>query len=147
MSGRYNLFFYCAIFVLYAVGLLAKPMLVTLPCVCLLLDFWPLGRFAVVLAAAPPPACAGRAAGAARGERPSETSACRPGRRRPPQSRNGERSLAKQALLLVLEKFPLLALSAISAVITPYAQNHGGSMASPQELSITFRIENCRNRT
>lgn len=28
----------------YALGLLAKPMLVTLPCVLLLLDYWPLGR-------------------------------------------------------------------------------------------------------
>jgi Flp pilus assembly protein TadD len=37
-------------FVLVAIslvcGLLAKPMLVTLPCVLLLLDYWPLGRFA-----------------------------------------------------------------------------------------------------
>ena len=29
----------------FAAGLLAKPMLVTLPCVLLLLDFWPLRRF------------------------------------------------------------------------------------------------------
>src|SRR5262245_13417343 len=28
----------------FALGLLAKPMLVTLPCVLILLDFWPLGR-------------------------------------------------------------------------------------------------------
>jgi tetratricopeptide (TPR) repeat protein len=28
-----------------ALGLMAKPMLVTLPCLFLLLDFWPLGRF------------------------------------------------------------------------------------------------------
>ena len=28
-----------------ALGLMTKPMLVTLPCVLLLLDFWPLGRF------------------------------------------------------------------------------------------------------
>jgi Flp pilus assembly protein TadD len=28
-----------------ALGLLAKPMLVTIPCVLLLLDYWPLGRF------------------------------------------------------------------------------------------------------
>jgi protein O-mannosyl-transferase len=27
-----------------ALGLQAKPMLMTLPCVLLLLDFWPLGR-------------------------------------------------------------------------------------------------------
>ena len=30
---------------LFAVGLLAKPMLVTLPPLLVLLDFWPLGRF------------------------------------------------------------------------------------------------------
>ena len=33
-----------AVALCFALGLLAKPMLVTLPCVLLLLDFWPLGR-------------------------------------------------------------------------------------------------------
>jgi tetratricopeptide (TPR) repeat protein len=33
--------------VTFALGLMAKPMLVTLPCVLLLLDFWPLKRVAV----------------------------------------------------------------------------------------------------
>jgi len=32
----------------FALGLTAKPMLVTLPCVMLLLDLWPLGRMEVV---------------------------------------------------------------------------------------------------
>lgn len=32
----------------FALGLMAKPMLVTLPCVLLLLDFWPLRRLALV---------------------------------------------------------------------------------------------------
>ena len=35
---------YLLVFVLFAFGLMAKPMLVTLPCVLLLLDLWPLGR-------------------------------------------------------------------------------------------------------
>lgn len=35
---------YALTLVLLAVGLMAKPMLVTLPCVMLLLDYWPLGR-------------------------------------------------------------------------------------------------------
>src|SRR5262249_13004819 len=35
---------YLLVFVLMLLGLMAKPMLVTLPCVMLLLDFWPLGR-------------------------------------------------------------------------------------------------------
>ena len=33
--------------VLFALGLMAKPMLVTLPFVLLLLDYWPLGRLHV----------------------------------------------------------------------------------------------------
>ncbi|MBI4558176.1 MAG: tetratricopeptide repeat protein [Candidatus Hydrogenedentes bacterium] len=35
---------YGIVFILFALGLMAKPMLVTLPCVLLLLDYWPLGR-------------------------------------------------------------------------------------------------------
>jgi tetratricopeptide (TPR) repeat protein len=38
--GRYLL-----LLLAFALGLLAKPMLVTLPCVLLLLDYWPLGRW------------------------------------------------------------------------------------------------------
>ena len=33
---------YLAVMVLFALGLMSKPMLVTLPCVLLLLDYWPL---------------------------------------------------------------------------------------------------------
>ncbi len=36
---------YLAVAVLLALGLLAKSMLVTVPCLLLLLDWWPLGRF------------------------------------------------------------------------------------------------------
>ena len=37
---------YLAVVVLFALGLMAKPMLVTLPLVLLLLDYWPLRRMA-----------------------------------------------------------------------------------------------------
>jgi tetratricopeptide (TPR) repeat protein len=37
-------FFYALALLFYALGLMAKPMLVTLPFVLLLLDYWPLGR-------------------------------------------------------------------------------------------------------
>jgi tetratricopeptide (TPR) repeat protein len=39
-------FFYIGSVVLFALGLMSKPMVVTLPFVLLLLDYWPLGRFA-----------------------------------------------------------------------------------------------------
>ncbi len=45
-TAKYAL--YGAMIVSYALGLLSKPMLVTLPFVLLLLDWWPLGRFARV---------------------------------------------------------------------------------------------------
>ena len=35
---------YLAALVLFSLGLMAKPMLVTLPCILLLLDYWPLDR-------------------------------------------------------------------------------------------------------
>ncbi|MCE5267717.1 MAG: tetratricopeptide repeat protein [Planctomycetaceae bacterium] len=35
---------YVTVAVFFALGLMAKPMLVTVPCVLLLLDYWPLGR-------------------------------------------------------------------------------------------------------
>lgn len=35
---------YLAVLILFALGLMSKPMLVTLPAVLLLLDYWPLGR-------------------------------------------------------------------------------------------------------
>src|SRR5271157_4302391 len=37
-------FWYAAVIVFFALGLMCKPMLVTLPLVLLLLDYWPLGR-------------------------------------------------------------------------------------------------------
>lgn len=43
-TERPNLWRYLPVFFLLAIGLLAKPMLVTLPIVLLLLDYWPLGR-------------------------------------------------------------------------------------------------------
>jgi len=36
---------YSLTLLVFVLGLMAKPMLVTFPCVLLLLDFWPLGRF------------------------------------------------------------------------------------------------------
>src|SRR5207248_4126049 len=39
---------YLVVAVLFSLGLMTKPMLVTLPFVLLVLDYWPLGRFAHV---------------------------------------------------------------------------------------------------
>ena len=41
---RHPSLFYCLVLLFFALGLMCKPMLVTLPLVLLLLDYWPLGR-------------------------------------------------------------------------------------------------------
>ena len=84
---------YAGTFVLFAFGLLAKPMLVTLPVLLLLLDIWPLGRLPWPVATA------------ARG--PSGTVLRR------------WLHLAKPRLA---EKLPFLALSLLSSVVTYRAQ-------------------------
>lgn len=46
-------FRYLAVAVLFALGLMSKPMLVTLPFVLVLLDYWPLGRLGLPAAVGP----------------------------------------------------------------------------------------------
>jgi tetratricopeptide (TPR) repeat protein len=82
-----------------ALGLMSKPMLVTLPFVLLLLDYWPLGRF--------------------------ETHGSNTGRR---------------LLQLVLEKTPLIALSAVSSIVTFLVQQ--GAIGWTEQLPVSARISN-----
>ena len=90
---------YLAIVFVIALGLMSKPMLVTLPFVLLLLDYWPLGRL--------------------------EAFKSKPGH---PLSR------------LVLEKIPLIALSAVSSIVTFLAQR--GAIGWTEQLPVSERITN-----
>ena len=44
LSSPASIFRYLAVLIFFALGLMSKPMLVTLPFVLLLVDYWPLGR-------------------------------------------------------------------------------------------------------
>jgi Tfp pilus assembly protein PilF len=92
---------------MFALGLAAKPMLVTVPFVLLLLDYWPLARI----------------------KGWTEPSAI---------------SKASQASwsTLLLEKVPLLALSAASCVITVIAQGRGNAAVNLGDVPAAPRIEN-----
>jgi len=100
-----------------ALGLMAKPMLVTLPFVLLLLDYWPLGRFEPP----PPPK-------AKKGKKKRKAS--------PAPSRT--RHLWRPAG----EKLPLFALVALSSVATFLAQQHGGAIRSLRALPLSARVAN-----
>jgi len=95
---------YLIVAALFALGLMSKPMVITLPFVLLLLDYWPLGRM--------------------------------PGSKRTTQTRQMKISA------LILEKVPLLLLSAASAAITLHAQQAGGSVRSALQFPFNMRLEN-----
>jgi Flp pilus assembly protein TadD len=118
--GRYaersNLRSYLLVLLCFTLGLMAKPTLVTLPCVLLLLDYWPLGRFHLQQSrrdfATPPPVV------------------IQPSSHRIPVSR------------LVLEKIPLFFLSAVSIFLCLWSAQRPGFIINIEMRPISFRIAN-----
>ena len=107
---------FAPVVVLFALGLMAKPMLVTLPLVLLLLDYWPLGRFG------PPPA--GMQEGEAKPRRPAQRQEFLKTPLVPDGTPIAKLSVppSTRARALVAEKVPLLILSAASCVVTLIVQ-------------------------
>jgi tetratricopeptide (TPR) repeat protein len=104
---------YLAVALLFAMGLMSKPMVITLPIVLLLLDYWPLGRMRF----------------SANVESRDEAS---------PRFAASTQPVWR----LCLEKVPLLLLSAGSAIITMLAQRAGGAVLTSAEHSPLLRLEN-----
>src|SRR6266446_6757899 len=102
---------YLLVGLLFAFGLMSKPMLVTLPFVLLLLDYWPLNRVR---------------------DRWSEVR----GRRTNSQIR-GQWSVVSG---LIIEKIPLLILSATSCIITIVIQKRATGALPP--LPLLWRVDN-----
>ena len=131
---------YMPTFVLFALCLLAKPMLVTLPCLLLLLDYWPLGRLDL------PPGSPRPQAPPKKTLEMSRAARARLKDKQPPQPRpQWEEDLQRKfwrAFILVVEKLPLAALVAASCLATYYAQNKGGSVARPDYLAFDIRLNN-----
>ena len=123
---------YALVIVSFALGLMAKPMLVTLPFVLLLLDIWPLGRVRLGLEPVRPGLTPGthddHGSGAAE----------RGARRFWPSGRD----TAKAWLPLVREKLPLFALAAIAGVIAVIAQQRAGAVADVNAFPLAGRVAN-----
>lgn len=106
---------YATIIVLFILGLMAKPMLVTLPCVLLLLDYWPLERFTF-------------------GRSRSST----------PSSAVEHYSIPEISLnpKPFTEKIPLFILSAVFCIVTIYAQRVSKAIISIHDYPLMVRISN-----
>lgn len=113
--GRYG-----AVVALYALGLMAKPMLVTLPVLLLLLDFWRLPS--------PQPSISGRG-----NSSPSTLD--------PQPSASGPRH-PSPVIRHLAGKLPLFALAGASCVMTFIAQKGGGSVGTLETYSIGVRAAN-----
>jgi protein O-mannosyl-transferase len=118
---------YALLVVLFLFGLAAKPMVITLPFVLLLLDFWPLQRVKLQESKEwPTPAVTDRKEGGMGRSRDAE-----------PQPMFAQASLAR----LIQEKLPLLALCAGSAILTVIAQRTV-SIRTLERFPMDVRLEN-----
>jgi tetratricopeptide (TPR) repeat protein len=121
---------------LFALGLMSKPMLVTLPFVLLLLDYWPLGRYAGTEKKSPPPVV--ESAGK---KKKQKIKSAEEGPPVLPERR--EATLPVNVLgSLVAEKIPLFVLSVLSSIITFFAQQKGGAMSPLDSIPLLTRLGN-----
>ena len=107
---------YLLIILAFALGLMAKPMLVTLPFVLILLDYWPLKRIELGQSAIGLPAAS----------QPSTTA-------KKPRA---------QAFRLLVEKTPLFILAAVSSLVTFFVQRSGGAVGALETYPLSIRIAN-----
>jgi tetratricopeptide (TPR) repeat protein len=134
---------YLAALFFFALGLMAKPMLVTLPFVLLLLDVWPLNRLQVGKSA--------RNLGVEPVEKLTKREKSRKKRKAkeydvnppPVAAQIGDTQLEWSRLLsLVREKIPFFVLSAASSLITIYAQQQGAAVVSMERIPLFMRLAN-----
>ena len=132
---------YLLVFTFFSLGLMSKPMLVTLPFVLLLLDFWPLGRLQYR-----------KADPEIHAEALSPSSIAKQKRKSKKQNAVKEKAQVKNptdfhyqwTLIrpLVWEKVPFFILTAIASVVTYIAQQKGGALSSLKAISFDVRVVN-----
>jgi tetratricopeptide (TPR) repeat protein len=120
---------YLPVAVFFALGLMAKPMLVTLPFVLLLLDYWPLGRFAQFKV---------QSSRFKAGAQATNTQHRTPDT----ESKSTGKSTSGSTRRIVWEKAPLFALAAASSIVTFMAQHGSGAVGSFEQFPLGIRAAN-----
>jgi len=131
-ARRPGIFPYTVVLLCFGLGLMAKPMLVTLPVILLLLDYWPLGRMRETQKITPAPPPSSEKGKQKKKSRRQPTAAELP-------SRPGKANPWQLARPLIYEKIPLVVLSVLFSVIAVYTQRQGMAMSSLSDLSLLDR--------
>jgi hypothetical protein len=109
---------YTVVAVLFGLGLMAKPQIISFPFVLLLWDYWPLRRGAL------------RSSALGAGQNSSDDI-------------SGEKRMARREWRwLFLEKIPLFAIAAASAMLTMKAQRASGAVLSFDSTPLSIRLSN-----
>jgi len=116
---------YLLVALLFALGLMSKPMLVTLPFVLLLLDYWPLRRF-------DEPPIQDKPKSLKRGTKQKSSQ----------QIKVKTTSSLIRTVDLIWEKAPLFLLTLAGCAVTVKAQKAGGALAHGEALGLGTRLAN-----
>ncbi|OQB53031.1 MAG: TPR repeat-containing protein YrrB [Deltaproteobacteria bacterium ADurb.Bin151] len=132
---------YVFVVLFFVLGLLAKPMLITLPFVLLLLDFWPLRRFQAIKPGDRVQAEVPKLLTSEKQKKKSKTKQITKETLEVQKSAAPEYSRSR-IFPLLWEKVPLFALAILSSVITYFAAQSAGAVESTEALSLGVRIGN-----
>lgn len=135
--------FYLLMLAFFALGLMAKPMLVTLPCVLLLLDIWPLERLRLATPEVRSPKANDRPSGRSAAGSPRAGAGTRRSKDRPARARTpGKPDLVSTAWPLVREKLPLFVMAVASSIVTVIVQQRGGAVSTLEAYPFSLRLQN-----
>jgi len=132
---------YLPVVLFFVLGLMAKPMLITLPFVLLLLDYWPLQRFRQkksvpeIRTESDKPAYPDKRKGKSKKRQAVKETA-------KAEKPAGSEDQGASIYFLIREKIPLFALTVLSGIVTYIAQQKGGAVGSMEAFPLNVRIAN-----
>ena len=135
---------YLLVLIFFALGLMSKPMLVTLPFVLLLMDYWPLQRFEQKESVRQTRTEGSREQAQLHAKKREGKSGKTPtGQGMVKEEKPGDNKYQRALAFSVLrEKIPLFALAALSCIVTYAVQQKGGAVGSIEAVSPGIRIAN-----
>ena len=140
-TEKHGLSKYLLCLILFALALMSKPMLVTLPFVLMLLDYWPLGRWQKKMITPPIEAKPSNTLESHK-KKKKQLKAEESAKNKSNVCVSGCKESKETIARLFMEKIPFLLLAFAFCMVTLWAQNTGGAMSSLQKAKFAERLSN-----